>query len=435
MKSSILIKNGRLIDPATSTDRHADVLIRDGLISAVAGTGQIEHAGICQVVDAEGMIVCPGLIDLHCHLREPGQEDKETVKTGSEAAAKGGFTTICCMPNTVPPVDNAAGVNYVNNIAARDGAVRIFPFGCITKNREGKEIAAMYEMAEAGVAGFSDDGSPVSDASLMLRAMQYAEPLGLPIIEHCEERSLSSGGLMNEGDLANALGLAGIPASAEETMVARDILLARNSGIHIHLAHISTGGSVELVRFAKKQGIKVTAEVTPHHLTLTENAVAGYNTNAKVNPPLRSGEDVQSLVEGLADGTIDVISTDHAPHTMCEKEQEFALAPFGISGFETALGSVLSLVHQGKIDMIRLIEAMTIAPAGLLKDGFGKLGAIAPGWAGDITIFDPDSKWQVDAARFISRGRNTPLDGATLNGRVIMTISRGEIVYRLDSGT
>ncbi|MBN1369797.1 MAG: dihydroorotase [Dehalococcoidaceae bacterium] len=432
MSSSILIKNGRVIDPAGTIDRQADVLIRNGLISNMSGKGQFEDAAVDQVIDAEGMTVCPGLIDLHCHLREPGQEDKETIKTGSEAAAKGGFTTICCMPNTKPPIDTAAAVSYVNSIAARDSAIRILPIGCITKNRKGEELAPMYELAQAGVVGFSDDGSPVIDASLMLRAMQYAGPLGLPIIEHCEDLLLSGGGLMNEGDLANIFGLPGIPAAAEEIMVARDILLAKNTGIHIHIAHISTRGSVEIVRFAKKLGIKVTAEVTPHHLTLTETAVAGYNTNAKVNPPLRRDDDVQSLIEGLNDGTIDLISTDHAPHTTSEKEQEFGLAPAGISGFETALSSLLSLVHQGKMEMVKLIEAMTVAPAGILQGRFGKLGTLSPGSIADVTIFDPNREWRVDASSFISRGKNTPLHGKTLKGKVIITISRGEVVYRLD---
>jgi len=433
MISSILIKNGRLIDPAGSFDRPADVLIKGGLISEVAGPGQIEQAGADNVFNAEGMIVCPGFIDLHCHLREPGQEDKESIKTGSEAAANGGFTTICCMPNTLPPIDTAAAVSYINSIAARDSAIRVLPIGCITKNRKGEELAPLYELAEAGVAGFSDDGSPVADSSLMLRAMLYAGPLGLPIIDHCEDLSLSRGGLMNEGDLANILGLPGIPAAAEEIMVARDILLAKSTGIHIHLAHISTRGSVEMVRFAKRNGIKVTAEVTPHHLTLTENAVAGYNTNAKVNPPLRSDDDVQSLIDGLTDGTIDVISTDHAPHTAAEKEQEFALAPAGISGFEPALASLLSLVHRGKIEMAKLIGALTFAPAGILNGRYGKLGAITPGWIADVTVFDPGREWRVEIGGFISRGKNTPLNGMTLKGKVMLTISRGDVVYRLNS--
>jgi len=432
MKTGILIKNGRLIDPAGSIDRQADVLIRDGVISEIDGRGMIPETGLDKVFNAEGMIVCPGLIDLHCHLREPGQEDKETIKTGSEAAAKGGFTTVCCMPNTVPPVDNAASVSYVNEVAAREGAIRILPIGCITRNRRGEELSPMYELAEAGVMGFSDDGSPVVNTSVMLRAMQYAGPLGLPIIDHCEDLTLSGSGLMNEGDLANILGLPGIPSAAEEIMVARDILLAKNTGIHIHLAHISTKFSVELVRFAKQHGINITAEVTPHHLTLTEKAVGGYNTNAKVNPPLRREEDIQALVEGLVDGTIDLIATDHAPHTITEKEQEFALAPAGISGFETALASVLSLVHQGTIEMNRLIEAVTVAPAAMLKGRFGKLGAVAPGYSGDITVFDPDREWRVDAAGFVSRGKNTPLNGTTLKGRVMITISRGDIAYMLE---
>jgi len=432
MSSSILIKNGRIIDPAASIDLQADVLIRNGFVSRLADKGQIEDAGVDSVIDAEGLIVCPGLIDLHCHLREPGQEDKETIKTGSEAAAKGGFTTICCMPNTHPPIDNAAVVSYVNTIAARDSAIRILPIGCITKGRKGDELAPMYELAQAGVVGFSDDGSPVTDASLMLRAMQYAGPLGLPIIEHCEDLSLSGSGLMNEGDLANILGLPGIPAAAEEIMVARNILLAKDTGIHIHLAHLSTRGSVEIVRFAKQHGVKVTAEVTPHHLTLTETAVAGYNTYARVNPPLRSDDDVQSLIEGLKDGTIDLISTDHAPHTTSEKEQEFGLAPTGISGFETALSSLLGLVHQGKMEMGKLIEAMTVAPAGILQGRFGRLGTIAQGSIADVTIFDPNIEWRVDAGGFISKGKNTPLHGMTLKGKVMITISCGKVVYRRD---
>ena len=326
------------------------LLIADGKI-AWLGTGEPETCRlmITTIIDAENLIACPGFIDLHCHLRDPGFEEKETIATGTRAAARGGFTTVCCMPNTEPPIDNRSVVDYVKNKAAQEGAVRVLPIGCITKGRKGEALAEMGELAQAGVVAFSDDGNPVMNSRLMRQALDYSRAFGLPVIEHCEDKVLAEGGQMNEGIISTRLGLAGMPAAAEESMVARDIALAELTGARLHIAHVSTAGSVELVRAAKRKGIKVTAEVTPHHLTLTEEKVMGYDTNAKVNPPLRTSKDIEALIQGLKDNTIDAIATDHAPHTEVEKLCEFAYAPFGISILETALGMLMGLVHEGKI--------------------------------------------------------------------------------------
>jgi len=422
---AILIKGGRVIDPARGINEVTDLLISGKKIAV--GKGLEAPAG-AEVLNAQNLIVCPGFIDLHCHLREPGYEDKETIATGTKAAAKGGFTTVCAMPNTSPPVDNEASVNYVLRKAEDAGAVRLLVIGCVSKGRKGEVLSEMGEMANAGAVAFSDDGSAVA-SHLMRPALEYSLGLGLPVIDHCEDTNLSADGQMNEGIVATRLGLKGIPAAAEETIVARDISLAKLTGGRLHIAHASTAGSVELIRSAKEKGIKVTAEVTPHHLTLTEQAVMGYDTNAKVNPPLRTAKDIEALIGGLKDGTIDAIATDHAPHTETDKLCEFALAPNGISGLETALGSLMKLVHSNILDINTLVEKLTTGPAKVIGRE-KELGTLASGASADVTIFDPDAEWVVDTSQFASKGKNTPLGGATLKGRVVATIAQGQLVYR-----
>jgi dihydroorotase len=428
---NFLIKNGRLIDPAQGIDGKFDISVLEGKIAWV-GSGQPPKANY-EIIDAAGQVVAPGFIDLHTHLRQPGFEEKETIATGTKAAARGGFTTICCMPNTSPPVDNRAVLDYVKCVASTEAVVRVIPIGCISRGRKGETLADLGDMAEAGVIGFSDDGSPVPSSRLMKQAMEYASGLGLPIIDHCEDPSLVDGGQVNEGIIATRLGLAGIPNAAEETMVARDIALAKLTGARLHLCHISTGGSVALVRAAKADGVRVTAEVTPHHLTLTEDLCLEFNTNAKVNPPLRTQADIDALVNGLLNGTIDAIATDHAPHTDNDKCCEFALAPFGISGLETALGSLMRLVHKGKVPIGIIIRKLTVAPAEIIGDSHGVNGRLKVGDAADIVIFDPDAEWIVDPNEFASKGKNTPLGGQKLKGKVTTTISSGTIVYRAES--
>ncbi|MCL2678725.1 MAG: dihydroorotase [Dehalococcoidia bacterium] len=421
--NDLIIKGGRVIDPSQNLDDITDVLISAGRVESIGGNMPSE----AEVIDARGKVVCPGFIDLHCHLRQPGYEQKETIATGARAAARGGFTTVCCMPNTSPAMDNLAIVEYVKTIAEKEAVVRVLPVGCITRGRNGGELADMQEVAGAGVVGFSDDGSYVNDPRLMRRAMEYSLPTGLPIIQHCEDPSLSADGVMNDGIIATRLGLCGVPNAAEEVAVARDIILAELTGARLHIAHVSTAGSVELIRQAKKRGVKVTCEATPHHLTMTEERVLGYNTNAKVNPPLRTRNDVDALIEGLKDGTIDIIATDHAPHTLNDKLCEFGNAASGISGLETALGSLLALVHSGKLELSLLIAKLTAEPAKILGKPFGML---AVGAAADITIIDMDAEWVVYAGKFASMGKNTPLDGEKLKGMVIATIFGGKIVYQ-----
>ena len=433
MNRPLLIRNGRLIDPSQGLDEIGSLLITDNKISWLGmektGVAQLEY----DVINAGGLIVCPGFIDLHCHLREPGYEEKETISSGSRAAARGGFTTICCMPNTNPPLDSQAAIDYVKATAASQGVVRILPVGCISKGRKGEELTEMAELAEAGVVAFSDDGEPVKNSRLMRQAMEYSLAFGLPIIDHCEDSQLSEGGLMNEGIIATRLGLAGIPAAAEEAAVARDLALAELTGARLHIAHVSTRGAVELIRRAKEKDIKITAEVTPHHLTLTEERVLGYDTNAKVNPPLRTKRDTQALIQGLMENVIDIIATDHAPHTEAEKRCDFALAPFGISGFETALGSLMGLVHNGQLPLATLVSKLTSEPSRIIGDKYGKLGTLAISAPADVTIVDPNLEWIVDARSFASKGKNTPLAGSTLKGKVMATISEGKLVYKDES--
>jgi dihydroorotase len=440
MVESILISGGRVIDPSRGIDEPGDILLANGrIIGASAGISAIS-AKVDLIIDARGMIVCPGFIDLHCHLREPGGAKKETIATGTRAAAKGGFTTVCAMPNTNPPIDSAAMVELVYRKAVKNGVVRVLPIGCITKKRAGLDIVDMKEMADAGVVALSDDGSSVPEYKVLRAALEASVACGLTIIEHCEDAELSAGGVMNEGDLAAKLGLKGMPETAEEIVVARDLALSEMTGAHVHIAHASTYGSAYLIRRAKASRYAVTAEVTPHHLTMGEDRVGSVmrsdklNTNAKVNPPLRKWRDVQALVAALQDGVIDAIATDHAPHTRADKECDFASAAFGISGFETAFGSVMSLVHRGEIGLPTLIAKLTMGPALALPRirelAGGEVGTLKVGALADVTIFDPDATWVVDPAQFVSKGKNTPLGGEMLKGKVMATICGGHIVYK-----
>jgi len=427
---SLLIQGGKIIDPSQGIEAIGNLLISEGKISWRGKGEETPPRTDYDILNAKGLVVCPGFIDLHCHLRQPGDEEKETIATGTAAAARGGFTTVCCMPNTNPPLDNQATIEFIKSKAASEGIVRVLPIGCVSKGRQGEELAEMGELASAGVIAFSDDGEPVPSSYLMRQALDYSLAFELPIIDHCEEKALTEGGQMNEGIISTKLGLRGIPSAAEEIMVARDLALAQLTGGRLHIAHVSTEGSVDLIRRAKEKGIRVTAEVTPHHLTLTEERVIGYDTNAKVNPPLRTKEDVKALIQGLKDNTIDIIATDHAPHTEADKLCEFDLAPFGISGFETALGSLMSLVHNGDIKLANLIAKLTHEPAKIIGNRYGSLGTLATGAPADVTIFDPNLEWVVDTKDFASKGRNTPLAGERLKGRVMATIYQGSLVYK-----
>jgi dihydroorotase len=429
MSSPLLLRGGRVVDPSRSVDEVTDLLLAAGKIEAIGrGLGKPDGA---EVLDCAGLVVAPGFIDTHCHLREPGREDVETIATGARAAAAGGFTAVCAMPNTEPVTDNQAAVGFIVRQAQRAGAARVHPIGAISVGQRGEALAEFGEMVGAGAVAVSDDGRPVVSAQLMRTALEYARTFGIPVIDHCEEPTLSAEGVMNEGTVSARLGLRGIPNEAEDIMVIRDILLARRSGGHVHLAHISTAGSVELIRWGKDRGIRVTAEACPHHLSLTDNEVEGYETNAKMSPPLRSAVDVAAVQEAVRDGTIDVIATDHAPHHYDEKEREFADAPNGIVGLETALGVALtSLVDAGVIDITTLVERMSCAPARVL--GLRE-GTLAPGAAADVTVFDPERWWVVEPSHFVSKGRNTPYAGKELRGRAVYTIVGGEVVFRLDA--
>ncbi|MGQ9532452.1 MAG: dihydroorotase [Desulfotomaculales bacterium] len=419
----ILIRGGTVVDPEHRTVHKKDVLLVEG---RVAELGEDLPADDALVIEAAGRLVTPGLIDMHVHLREPGYEDKETIASGTRAAARGGFTAVVCMANTHPVADTRAVVEYIRERARATGVVHVFPVGAVSKGLEGKELAELAGLREGGAVAFSDDGRPVADSGLMRRAMEYARMLGAPVISHCEDPGLSAGGLMNEGRTAYLLGLPGIPAAAEEVMVAREILLAELTGCPVHIAHVSTAGAVRLIREAKARGVPVTAEATPHHFTLTEEAVEGYNTSAKVNPPLRTAADVAAVREGLADGTIDVIATDHAPHAEEEKDVEFAAAPFGIAGLETAVGLVFTeLVHTGVLDLPAAVAKMTVNPARIL--GLPK-GRLVPGADGDVTIIDPRLEVTVDAADLVSKGKNNPFVGRKLVGVPVTTVVAGRIV-------
>jgi len=420
--ATYLIAYGRVIDPAQGIDAEMDVLVADGVISEI-GKELVPPEG-AHVIDASGKIVAPGLVDMHVHLREPGNEAAETIATGALAAVRGGFTSIACMPNTNPPISTRAVAEFVHLQGERAALSHVYPTGCITKDSSGEELAEMGDLVRGGAVAFSDDGKWVKSASVMRRAFQYAGMFDRMLISHCEDPDLSCDGVMHEGSISTVLGLPGIPAAAEEVAVARDVLLAESTGGRLHVAHVSTRRSVDIIRWAKKRGVRVTAEATPHHLTLTHEAVRGYDTSCKMNPPLRDAEDVAALREGLADGTIDCVASDHAPHRMEDKELEFGPAPFGVIGLETSLGVMATeLVATGRMDWSELIARMSTAPASILGISGGSL---KPGGPADITVIDPDAAWVVEAARFASRGRSCPFEGRTLQGRAVMVLVGGE---------
>jgi len=419
---NILIKNGHIIDPANKVDERLDVLVSDGKISRLGKPGSLPANG-SQVIDAEGKFIVPGLIDMHVHLREPGYEYKETIATGTAAAKAGGFTSVCCMPNTNPVNDNSSVTEFIL-AQARSASAQVFPIGAVTKGSRGEELADMGELYAAGCVAISDDGKPVMNASMMRRAMEYSRIFDMLIISHCEDSALSFKGVMNDGIVSTELGLRGIPRAAEDVMTARDISLAELTGGRLHIAHVSTAGSVRMIRDAKSRDVKITAETCPHYFALTEEAVRGYNTLAKMNPPLRTVDDVAAVKQGLKDGTIDVIATDHAPHAMDEKSGEFDYAPFGIVGLETALGLTLKLVQEGVFSLTEAIRKLSVNPALILKLGKGTLSA---GADADMTMIDPNVDWTVDASQFKSKSQNTPFDGWNLRGKAVWTIVGGKI--------
>ncbi len=423
--SELLIKNGRVIDPASGRDETADVLIRGGVVAAV---GQAIRAAGAEVLDASGLVVAPGFIDMHTHLREPGASHVETIETGSRAAAAGGFTSVCPMPNTTPVNDNATVTSYIVERASRHAVVNVFPVGAITKESAGEALAEMGSMKRAGVVAVSDDGRAVMNARVMRRALETAHAFGLPVIQHCEDANLSAGGDMQEGPESTRLGLRGIPGCAEDVIVARDLLLAEYTGAQYHVAHISTRRSIEMVARAKAQGLKVTCEATPHHMSLAAGDMPPYDSNYKMKPPLRSRDDVAAVVDAIAAGVVDAIATDHAPHAGSEKMQEFERCPFGIIGLETALAVALeTLVHAGRISLTRLVALFTTGPAGILKLDRGTLAVGAPA---DVTIFDPELRWTYDVNRSYSKSRNSPWHGKAFRGGAVATIVDGEVVWR-----
>ena len=456
--SSLLLAGGRVIDPAGGLDAVADVLLRDGRIVAVGGDAARQAGQGTERIDVSGKVVCPGLIDLHVHLREPGQSAKESIATGTAAAARGGFTSLVCMPNTSPAIDNPGTVALIQEKAQREGIVNVFITGAITKGIAGEELAPIGSLKQAGVVAITDDGHCVQNNELMRRALEYARMFDLPVMDHCQDYALVSDGVMHEGYWSTVLGLRGWPASGEDMIVARNILLAETTGAHVHCQHLSTAGSVELLRVARKRGLPVSGEACPHHFTLTDAAIAGgekfwatdgaklpgfngastprpgwpsYDTNFKMNPPLRSARDREAVLEGLADGTIEVLCSDHAPHCDYEKEVEFDYAPFGITGLEIELALALThLYHAGRLSLPDLIAKYTSAPARLLKLDRGTL---RPGVPGDVTVLDPDVVWTYRRNDTVSKSKNSPFDGWPLRGRAILTVVTGKIVWREES--
>jgi dihydroorotase len=425
--AKLLIKNGRVIDPASGLDRIADVLVED---AAIAGVGENLEVPGADRFDAGGLVVAPGFIDMHVHLREPGFEHAETIETGARAAAAGGFTSICPMPNTAPVNDNPTVTSYMIERAERFAVVNVFPIGAITKNSAGEELAAIGSMKNAGAVAISDDGRPVMNARVMRRAMEFARAFNLPVIDHCEDLHLSAGGDMHEGFDSVRLGLRGIPGVSEDVMVARDILLAELTGARFHVAHVSTRNSVAMVAHARSRGLPVSCEATPHHIALADSTMPPYESNYKMKPPLRSASDVEAVRAGIVAGAIEVIASDHAPHPGSEKMQEFEKCPFGIIGLETALAIVLeTLVHTGRIGLARLVELFTAGPARVLGLNRGRLSAGAPA---DVTIFDPERSWTYDVNKSYSKSRNTPFDGRTFRGGPVATIVNGRFVWRVD---
>ncbi len=423
----ILIKNGKVIDPSQKIEKKMNILVDGDLIKEYPkNTAALEKKRAVKVIDADKLVVVPGLIDIHVHLREPGFEHKETIRTGTLSAAAGGFTSIACMPNTNPINDNASVTDYILLKARTEGVVNVLPIGAITKAEEGKELAEIGEMYKAGCVAISDDGVPVTNSNLMRRAMEYVKAFNIPVIVHAEDSYLSDDGVMNEGKTSTMLGLKGIPNASEEVMIARDIFLSELTGTDLHICHVSTEGSVRIIREAKKRGINVTAEATPHHFLLTDEEVYNYNTNAKMNPPLRTSKDVKAILKGLKDGTIDVIATDHAPHSEDEKNVEFDNAPFGIVGLETALPLSLKLVDEKILTMSQVIEKLTVIPAQIVNS---EKGTLQKNRIADITIFDPKEKYLIDKENFHSKGKNTPFQNWEVRGKVKYTIVSGKIVY------
>ena len=423
----LLIKGGRIIDPSQQIDKVSDLLVEDGRVKSIGDSLLDDPA---EVFDAGGLIVAPGFIDLHVHLREPGEEYKETIASGAAAAVAGGFTSICAMPNSTPVNDSASVTRFIIDKAREAGLARVYPVGAITRESKGDELAEMAEMKEAGAVAVSDDGRPVMDSQVMRHAMEYARDHGLVVVDHCQDLHLAAGGVMNEGRYSTLLGLRGMSNAAEESHVARDLMLAELTGARVHIAHISTARAVVMVRHAKQQGLPVTCEVTPHHLALTDAAVVGFDTNTKMSPPLRSDEDRAALIEGVRDGTIDAIATDHAPHHSDEKMFEYDRAPSGVIGLETALGVALTvLYHSGAAPLARIIEMLTIGPARAFSLPGGTLAEGAPA---DITVFDPDREWTVDPQRFKSKSRNTPFSGWRLRGSVAAAFVAGREVFRAE---
>jgi dihydroorotase len=425
---TLLLKGGRVVDPSRKVDGIADLLIENGkIVSSGKALPKGKKVSTPEVLDLRGKWVVPGLIDMHTHLREPGFEYKETIASGSEAAVAGGFSSVACMPNTNPVNDSRSVTEFIRRKATECGLVNVYPIAAITVKSEGSLLSEFWDLKDAGAIGFSDDGKPVMNASLIRRALEYASSLDMPIIVHCEDKNLSAGGVMHEGAVATELGLSGVPAIAEDVMVARDLLLAEYVGAAVHIAHVSTAGTVRLIREAKSRGVRVTAETAPHYFSLTDEALRGFDTNTKVYPPLRSAEDCRAVREGLSDGTLDVIASDHAPHARTDKEVEFDYAASGLTGLETSFALSLRLVADGVLTFSDLIEKMTVNPARILHIPKGTLAA---GADADITVIDPDREWTVDRTLFRSRGKNSPFHGWIMKGKPVMTIVGGVIRYR-----
>jgi len=421
---SLWIQNARVIDPAAKRDAVGDLYVTDGKLVASLSAAEKKRA---KKIDARGLVACPGLVDIHVHLREPGQTHKETIATGTRAAAAGGFTSVVCMPNTTPPADNAGTIQYIKDVISRDAVVKVYPTGCITTGQKGQALAPIGTLKRAGVVAITDDGDCVQSNELMRRALEYAKMFDLPVMDHCQDQSMTQGAVMNEGVVSTRLGLRGWPNAAEDVIVSRNVILSTYTGAHIHLQHISSRNSIEIIRRAKTRGVRITAEATPHHIALTDAAIAGYDTNFKMNPPVRTEADRREIVAGLRDGTLDCLATDHAPHTDYEKDKEFDFAANGIIGLETALAVALDvLVRQSKFKLTQVVDLLTRRPAQILSLPAGTLAA---GAAADICLFDPEEKWTYDARAGFSKSGNSPWHGQTFTGRVKTTMVDGHVVF------